>query len=436
MCQVCSKHFVDQRPTAKHPLPQLELGYEKNVTAARRHVFRRPLQPRPKKATSSREISASSATGETMHASSNFDVDCEMTVDNNELAMDETVAANDNVIIQRHDVSTQWEDSSLADHQYMQQTSLSSTAGSDVGVSHATTFMSCSMLCDKKCKFFTGLSLSVFQSLVSSMFPFAKPRMNTTSRRALDVSDQLLLVLMKLRLGLLHMDLAHRFGISCSSVSNLFTFWISVMAEQLKDAVIWLPRDTIRATMPTSFKKLYPKTTCIIDCSEVFIQRPHSLYSRATTYSNYKSHNTAKFLIGIAPAGSIMFVSNSYGGRASDRYIVNDSGFLKYLMPGDEVMADRGFTIETDLVPYGVSLNIPAFRRGLKQLSNSEVVRTRRIASVRIHVERVIARLKNYRILKFVLPLTLVPHFDNILIVCCALCNFQSAVIKQEIQQQ
>jgi DDE superfamily endonuclease/Helix-turn-helix of DDE superfamily endonuclease len=397
-------------------------------------VFRKPLQPKHKKATSSQEIPASSAVDETMQPSLNFDMDCEMTVSN---AMGEAAAANDNPNpIKQHDASTQWEDPSLIDHQYMQQISLRGNTGSDIAVSPSTTYMSCSMLCDKECKFFTGLSLSVFHSLVSSMAPFAKPRMSVTSRRGLDVSDQLLLVLMKLRLGVLHMDLAHRFGISCSSVSNMFAFWIPVMADKLKDAVIWLSRDTIRATMPTSFRKLYPRTTCIIDCSEIFIQRPHSLYSRATTYSNYKSHNTAKFLIGIAPTGSIMFVSNSYGGRASDRYIVNDSGFLKYLMPGDEVMADRGFTIETDLLPYGVSLNMPAFRRGLKQLSNSEVVRTRRIASVRIHVERMIARLKNFRILKFVLPITLVPQLDNILIICCALCNFQSDVIKQEAQQQ
>lgn len=54
--------------------------------------------------------------------------------------------------------------------------------------------------------------------------------------------------------------------------------------------------------MPTSFKNSYPKTTCIIDCTERFIKRPFSLKAKAQTYSSYKSHNTAKVRVAIAPS--------------------------------------------------------------------------------------------------------------------------------------
>ena len=37
----------------------------------------------------------------------------------------------------------------------------------------------------------------------------------------------------------------------------------------------------------------------------------------AQTWSDYKSHNTIKFLIGITPTGFISFLSNCYGGRAN-----------------------------------------------------------------------------------------------------------------------
>jgi hypothetical protein len=51
-------------------------------------------------------------------------------------------------------------------------------------------------------------------------------------------------------------------------------------------------------------------------------------------------------------------------------------------------MADRGFDIMEDLAPRGVKLNIPPFLRGKSQLDQRELIETRRIASLRIHVER------------------------------------------------
>jgi hypothetical protein len=85
-----------------------------------------------------------------------------------------------------------------------------------------------------------------------------------------------------------------------------------------------------------------------------------------------------------------MFISKDF----SDKFIVEKSGFLNYLLPGDEVMADRGFTIEDFLFPRRVKLNIPAFTKCKHQLSNEDVATTRRIVHVRIHVERAVRRLK------------------------------------------
>ena len=56
------------------------------------------------------------------------------------------------------------------------------------------------------------------------------------------------------------------------------------------------------------------RVTVIIDCFEVFIERPSNLLARAQTYSNYKSHNTVKVLIGITPQGTISFVSEAWVG--------------------------------------------------------------------------------------------------------------------------
>jgi hypothetical protein len=137
-------------------------------------------------------------------------------------------------------------------------------------------------------------------------------------------------------------------------------FLIKDSPSKLKNLIVWLPRETIRATMPKSFRN-YPKTTVIIDCAETFIQRVKNLKIRGETYSHYKSNNTGKYLVGIAPHGQMMFISKGFGGRSSDKAIVEESGILNYLLSGDEIMANRGFTIDDLLFPLKVKLSIPAF---------------------------------------------------------------------------
>ena len=110
--------------------------------------------------------------------------------------------------------------------------------------------------------------------------------------------------------------------------------------------------------------------------------------------------------------------------------ITQRSGILDLLEQGDLVLADRGFLIEEKLAAHGATLAIPAFTRGKTQLSALEVERTRRLAQVRIHVERVMERIKNFSIISGVLPMQLVPHIDNIMMVCSALSNLQPPLVK------
>ena len=129
----------------------------------------------------------------------------------------------------------------------------------------------------------------------------------------------------------------------------------------------------------------------MIDCTEIFIEMPSSFRSQSVTYSSYKHHNIAKALIGISPSRAVSFVSDLYAGRSSDKQITNDCCTLDLLEAGDFFMADKGFEIADDL-SQGVTLNIPPLK---DHLSIEEETETRRIASVRIRVERAMARIKN-----------------------------------------
>jgi hypothetical protein len=123
-------------------------------------------------------------------------------------------------------------------------------------------------------------------------------------------------------------------------------------------------------------------------------------------------------------------VSEAWGGRASDRHIVQKSIFLDTVEPYDLYMADRGFPIADDLLTKYATLVIPPGARGKEQMSGSDVVKTKVVANLRIHVERAIERLKRFRILKGVMPITLVPLSDNIIMTCAGLCNLLDPLVK------
>ena len=159
--------------------------------------------------------------------------------------------------------------------------------------------------------------------------------------------------------------------------------------------------------MPEAFRKEYPNTRLIIDATEFQVERLSSLLTQSCTFSSYKNRNTVKVLIGIIPSGVIAYVSSTYEGSICDKKLVEVCGILEKLECGDEIMADKGFQIQDLLAPLDVRLNIPPFVNGKVQMPVIDVLLTRKIAHLRIHVERAISRVKDFRILQHTLPATM-----------------------------
>ena len=248
--------------------------------------------------------------------------------------------------------------------------------------------------------------------------------------RKLDPKNQLFLLLVRLRRNLKVEDLAFRFGISASSVSRYLTTWLCFLHHHLK-GLDWSPSvEQVVGTLPHSFREKYPNTYAIIDGSEIFIQTPSDLHMQSSTWSQYKHHNTAKFLVACTPNGAISYISPVFVGSISDIELTRTSGFLTTLegKPGISIMADRGFTIRDMLKELNIELNLPPFMEGRRQLP-PEVQEGRKIASLRIHVERAIGRLKNFTIFNEVVPLNLAQLIKQIVQVCAFLSNFQPALV-------
>ena len=284
---------------------------------------------------------------------------------------------------------------------------------------------------DEKTSFYTGLATyDLFLSLYNMLKPFHTGVANI---------NHFFATLLYLRLRTPMVDLGTRLQKeSKSTVSRMFHSWIETMYHNLRPLVAWPDTETLRRNLPNAFKKHFSDVKCIIDCFEIFTERPVGFQARASTYSNYKKHNMVKVLIAIAPTGAITFISKAWTRRVSDKVITQKCRILDHIEYGDVVLADRGFNIQDDLALIGARLEIPSFTRGKTQLSRAKVEKSRRLARVRIHVERVIGQLrKKYKILQQKLPMTLIKRpsdrdaatIDKILLVTAALTNLSQSVV-------
>ena len=278
-------------------------------------------------------------------------------------------------------------------------------------------------------KLYTGLgSMNIFMwllSVVLSCTNFVVPKC-----KGLGAADQLLLVLTKIKLGLLHGDLAVRTGTTCSVVSRVFLAWVPVLSKVLKQFILWPDPDTRYLTLPSGFVKHFGSVSGIVDCFEVFIERPSLLKSRAQTWSNYKHHHTLKYLISIAPNCLINFISEGWGGRTSDKHLAIHCGFLDMPEPGTAILADRGFLIADELAVRGVKLIMPAFTKGRSQLSKREVDKSRQCSKLRIHVERVIRKVRQFRMIRGPVPITLLKVADECVVIACGIVNLDYGAVQ------
>lgn len=245
--------------------------------------------------------------------------------------------------------------------------------------------------------------------------------------------QEVYVTLKKIKCDLPYSVLADDFNISTASVCSIIQKCIPKIASQMKSFIKWRKLEETKIALPIPFRYRYKMVQIIIDCFEISIQKPSNPIWQSLTWSDYKKSNTIKYLIGCTPDGLVSFVSEGYGGRATDKVIVEDSQFVNLLDDGAHVMADRGFkNIDHLLHQHNNKLvRPPSVSAGIKK-TKEEVKESKRIASLRIHVERVISRIREFKILKphSNLNLNLIKYLDMIVVIVCGLINIQNCLIK------
>ena len=420
--RLCSTHFVDGEPTPRNPYPTLNIGYTPLVKLIK-------ARPPPKERNSSyiptKRPKVTSATVTAEEHSAKY-VSQATSADHSytyppDVALLPLENEQDKLIneLQQRVKSLKLENLSLKN----KVNNFKKKSAFDVSLVLKN---------DRKVKFYTGFPsvkafndvFRVLQGRICHMKHWKGPKRTcnpvsykrvVSSLRKLNAKQEFILCLMKLRLGLLLEDLADRFCISTSLASNIFTTWVKVLSQTLGSLVFNPPKAVVRSNLPPSFQnKTFHDVRHIIDCSEIFLEKPSNLNVAAKTWSDYKHHHTGKFLVSINPSGMINFISECWGGRVSDKVITNQSGFLNLIEPYDAVLADRGFPIREELTLKRATLLIPPGRKGVNQMSSSDVQLTKAIAHRRIYIEQAIRRMKCFRILKYEVPLSLMHHLDDI----------------------
>jgi hypothetical protein len=138
-------------------------------------------------------------------------------------------------------------------------------------------------------------------------------------------------------------------------------------------------------------------------------------------------------MVGVTPGGLISVVSNAHRGRASVKAIFEESGLIRLLEPNfDDIMVDRGFLIKNLCDNHYIGLVRPPFLRKKNQFSKADALATAKMAKARVHVKRVIERIKKFKILSDTIPAPLAHLVDDFMIFIAGMIKLSSPILAED----
>ena len=252
-------------------------------------------------------------------------------------------------------------------------------------------------------------------------------------RKKVTDENRVLIFLMKMKCGFTFAALGVLFQVHRTTISRIFYSSLDYFFVACRNFVKWTDKFVVQGTMPLVFKKEHSNCRVIIDATEFQVEQLPSVDEKVQFFSHYKKGYRVKVVIGCTPGGFISLISSSHGGRGTDAQITIASDLLNLLEPGDEVLADKGFPqIKTilDAKNENILLVMPPFKHN-EQFTPEEVDETYKIASIRIHIERIMQRLRTHKILEK-LTTEMLPFIDKIIFMACVLVNLQKPIIKEK----
>lgn len=194
------------------------------------------------------------------------------------------------------------------------------------------------------------------------------------------------------------------FGLTNRRLTDILTRTLKILDDELEEEITW-PSDEefsdIISSLSMEVAQDFPDLGAIIDGTEVKIQRPNKQYEKLY-YSKKKHQHSVTILLMCTPQGELIYASEPLQGSSDQHHFNKLNLRLQFVNKEYAIMGDSGFIFNLKGCPEDQLINAytPIKKKPNQERSEEEKSYNRRLASVRVVVENVIARLKKWRILK------------------------------------
>ncbi|KAL7537895.1 hypothetical protein ACHAXR_008145 [Thalassiosira sp. AJA248-18] len=219
-------------------------------------------------------------------------------------------------------------------------------------------------------------------------------------------------------------------------MSDIFHEWSQVLDDALREMFPRPTRSQLLRAFPKRFIEADGHARCnlLLDAFEIFTQASSNPNVSSSTHSDYKKHNTVKFLGGCDPIGCSYAgsVSEGYPGKTSDVFMTEHTNILRKVHFGGTAKVDKGFMVNNIGARLGVDIDRPP-KRKKKQIQQSSVdtSQTQKIGNTRIIVENVNGDCKmQIRFLNVLIPCHQFGVITKVVRIGYFMQNFKCAMIQ------
>ncbi|KAJ8667659.1 hypothetical protein QAD02_009322 [Eretmocerus hayati] len=275
--------------------------------------------------------------------------------------------------------------------------------------------------------------------VTTDTFNFLMRRLEDIGNEKVTRKNRLLIFLIKLKSGMNSTAVSVFFGCHRSTVRRVFTAVAQSLSKSIHSEIIYPSRDVVIGTLP---QRALPEgestgteeecTGTEHNCSNIQTNLPSTDENFVYTYSQCKEEFTAKIYVSVNKSGFVSLTSDwstdKVNGLPPDPESDSESTIAKNATSFPKGFLELQLRIGKDGKKTIVVL--PRFSNHDDAHSAEESWETSKSPRVKVHVKRIVQRLRTFKMLEKI-PDVLIKNLDDIMRVCCVLINLQPITITE-----